>query len=62
MTKMILYVHISTRRTLAIHFAQVLYGLCVEYKVAVISIKLPKGSYRLWEMVKHLVKDWKKVI
>lgn len=42
--------------------SQVHYQLCKENKVAVISIKLEKGSQRFWDMIIFLIKHWEKII
>ena len=41
---------------------QVHYQLCKENKVAVIYIKLEKGSQRYWDLIKFLIKHWEKII
>jgi hypothetical protein len=42
--------------------SQVHYQLCKENRVAVISIRLEKGSKRYWDVIKFLIKHWEKII
>ena len=42
--------------------SQVHYQLCKENNVAVISLKLEKGSKRFWDIIVFLIKHWEKII